>query len=98
MRLTLPSFALPVVGMQVKRWNFCCVKWSDYIASTSKFEKTLLWLTLPDVEAIYQNFFNAIRKQFYVLLPMLELLLIFSFMTFFACVHSNFPKSEDERL
>ena len=78
MRLVLPSFALPMLVMQVKRWNFCCVKWSDYIASMKKFEKTLLLLTLPDVEAIYQNFFNAIRKQFYVLLPIMKLLLISS--------------------
>ena len=69
--------------MPVEQWKFCCVKWNNYIASRSKFKNTLLLLNSPDVKAIYQDFFNVIRKQVCVLLTMLELLLIPSYVTLF---------------
>ena len=48
--------------MPVKRWNFCKAKWSHYIALTNKFAKTLLPPDSLDVDAVYQDFCNTIKK------------------------------------
>ena len=48
--------------MPVKRWNFRKAKWSHYIALTNKFAKTLLPLDSLDVDAVYQDFCNTIKK------------------------------------
>ena len=47
--ITLPRFAMTVLSMPVKRWNFHKAKWSQYIALTNKFAKTLfhlMWMQL----------------------------------------------------
>ena len=53
---------MAVPSMLVKRWNFCKVKWSHYIALTNKFAKTLLTPDSLDVDAAYQDFCNTIKK------------------------------------
>ena len=40
--ITPPRFAMAVLSMPVKRWNFRKAKWSHCIALTNKFSKTLL--------------------------------------------------------
>ena len=59
--ITPPRFAMAVPSMPVKRWNFCKVKWSHYIALTNKFSKTLLPPDSLDVDAAYQDFCNIIN-------------------------------------
>ena len=48
--------------MPVKRWNFLKAKWSHYIALTNKFAKILLPPDSLDVDAVYQDFCNTIKK------------------------------------
>ena len=48
--------------MPVKRWNFRKAKWSQYIALTNKFAKTLLPPDSLDVDEAYQDFCNTIKK------------------------------------
>ena len=60
--ITIPSFALSVPSMPVKRWNFRKAKWSHYIALTNKFAKTLLPPDSLDVDAAYQDFCNVIKN------------------------------------
>ena len=48
--------------MPVKRWNFRKAKWIHYIALRNKFEKTLLPPDSLDVNAVYQDFCNTIKK------------------------------------
>ena len=44
------------------QWNFHKAKWSHYTALTNKFEKTLLLLDSLDMDVVYQNFCNVIKK------------------------------------
>ena len=60
--ITPPRFAMAVPSMPVKRWNFRKAKWSQYIALTNKFAKTLLPPDSLDVDAAYQDFCNTIKK------------------------------------
>ena len=60
--ITQPRFAMAVPSMPVKRWNFRKAKWSQYIALTNKFAKTLLPPDSLDVDAAYQDFCNTIKK------------------------------------
>ena len=60
--ITPPRFALAVPSMPVKRWNFRKAEWSHYAALTNKFAKTLLPLDSLDVDAVYQDFCNIIKK------------------------------------
>ena len=60
--ITPPRFAMTVPSMPVKRWNFHKAKWSQYIALTNKFAKTLLPPDSLDVDAAYQDFCNTIKK------------------------------------
>ena len=60
--ITPPRFAMAVPSMPVKRWNFRKAKWSQYIALTNKFAKTLLPPDSLDVYAVYQDFCNTIKK------------------------------------
>ena len=60
--ITPPRFAMAVPSMPVKQWNFCKAKWSHYIALTNKFTKTLLPPVSFDVDVIYQDFCNTIKK------------------------------------
>ena len=53
--ITPPRFAMAVPSMPVKRWNFRKAKWSQYIALTNKFAKTLLPPDSLDVDAAYQG-------------------------------------------
>ena len=55
--------------MPIKRWNFRKTKWSDYIALTNKFAKTLLPPDLLDVDAAYQDFCNTIKKAAKKIIP-----------------------------
>ena len=61
--ITPPRLAMAVPSMPVKRWNFCKVKWSHYIALTNKFAKALLPPDSFDVDETYQDFCNTIKKQ-----------------------------------
>ena len=60
--ITPTRFGLSVPSMLVYRWNSRKAKESHYIASTSKFAKTLLPPNSLDVDAAYQDFCNIIRK------------------------------------
>ena len=60
--ITPPRFALVVPSMPVKRWNLRKAKWSHYIALMNKFTKTLLPPDSLDVDAVYQDFCNIIKK------------------------------------
>ena len=53
---------MAVPSMPVKRWNFRKAKWSHYIALTNKFTKTLLPPDSLDVDVVYQDFCNTIKK------------------------------------
>ena len=62
--ITPPRFAMAVPSMPVKRWNFRKAKWSNYIALTNKFAKTLLPADSLDVDAaITRTFVTPLRKQ-----------------------------------
>ena len=60
--ITSPRFAMVVLSMPVKRWNFRKAEWIHYIALTNKFAKTLLPPNSLDVDAAYQDFCNTIKK------------------------------------
>ena len=60
--ITPPRFAMAMLSMPVKRWNFRKAKWSHYIALTNKFAKTLLPPDSLDMDAAYQDFCNTIKK------------------------------------
>ena len=60
--ITSPRFAMAVPSMPVKQWNFRKANWSQYIALTNKFAKTLLPPDSLDVDAAYQDFCNTIKK------------------------------------
>ena len=60
--ITPPRFAMAVTSMPVKRWNFHKAKWSQYIALTNKFAKTLLPPDSLDMDAAYQDFCNTFKK------------------------------------
>ena len=53
---------MAVPSMPIKRWNFRKAKWSQYIALTNKFAKTLLPFDSLDVDAVYQDFCDIIKK------------------------------------
>ena len=62
--ITPPRFVMAVPSMPVKRWNFRKAKWSNYIALTNKFAKTLLPADSLDVDAaITRTFVTPLRKQ-----------------------------------
>ena len=54
--ITPPRYALSLTSMPVKRQSFCKAKWSQYIALTNKFAKTLLPPDLRDVDMANQGF------------------------------------------
>ena len=60
--ITQPRFAMSVPSMPVKRCSFQRAKWSHYNALTNKFAKTLLPLDSLNVDAVYQDFCNIVRK------------------------------------
>ena len=60
--ITSPKFAMAVPSMPVKQWNFRKAKWSHYIALTNKFAKTLLPPDSLDVDVVYQDFCNTLKK------------------------------------
>ena len=61
--MTPQKFAMAVLSMPVKRWNFRKAKWSHYIALTNKFAKTLL---PPDsLDAAYQDCWDAECESLY---------------------------------
>ena len=60
--ISLPRFAMAVPSMPVKRWNFRKAKWSHYIDLMNKFAMTLLPSDSLDVDAVYQDFCNTIKK------------------------------------
>ena len=60
--ITPPRFAMAVLSMPVKQWNFCKAKWSHYITLMNKFAKTLLPPDSLNVDAAYQDFCNTIKK------------------------------------
>ena len=53
---------MAVPNIPINRWNFRKAKWSHYIALTNKFAKTLLLPDTLDVDAVYQDFCNTIKK------------------------------------
>ena len=60
--ITPPRFAMAVPSMPVKRWIFRRANWSQNIALTNKFAKTLLPPDSLDVDAAYQDICNTIKK------------------------------------
>ena len=67
--ITPIRFAMAVPSMPVKRWNFRKAKWSQYIALTNKFTKTLLPPDSLDVDAAYQDFSSTIKKAAKMTIP-----------------------------
>ena len=60
--ITPSRFAIAVPSMAVKRRNFDKAKWSHYTALMNKLTKTLLPPDSLDVDAVYQDFCNTIKK------------------------------------
>ena len=60
--ITPPRFAMAVLSMPVKRWNFHKAKWSHYIALTNKFTRTLLPPDSLDVDATTSKSGYAVLK------------------------------------
>ena len=61
--ITPPRFALPAPSMPVKLLNFRKAKWSHYRVLTHKFAKSLLPPDSPDVDQVYQDFYNITAQQ-----------------------------------
>ena len=67
--ITPPRFAMSMLRMPIKRWNFRKAKWSHCIALTNKFAKNLFPPDSLDVDVAYQDFCNIIKKAAKTIIP-----------------------------